>query len=32
MLDAVAVLSVTLLFGLAVIYVYGCERLNGRRP
>jgi hypothetical protein len=32
MFDVIAVISLVTLFGLAVMYVYGCERLNGRRP
>lgn len=31
MLDLVAVISLTCAFGLAVVYVYGCERLKGTR-
>ncbi len=31
MLDIVAVVSVVLLFGLAVAYTHGCDRLRGER-
>ena len=32
MLDAVAVVALAVLFGLAVAYTHGCERLKGVRP
>ena len=32
MLDLVAIVSLTLVFGLAVVYVHGCDRLKGTRP
>lgn len=31
MLDLVAIVSLALVFGLAVIYVRGCDRLKGSR-
>ncbi len=31
MLDLVAIVSLALVFGLAVIYVRGCDRLKGTR-
>ena len=32
MLDVLAVISIVALFGLAGIYVRGCDRLKGTRP
>ena len=32
MLDLIAAISLTLLFGLALAYVQGCARLKGERP
>lgn len=32
MLDLVAIVSLTFVFGLAVVYVLGCDRLKGTRP
>jgi hypothetical protein len=32
MLDVVAVVTLALLFGLAVLYTHGCDRLKGVRP
>ncbi len=32
MLDLLAVVSLTLLYGLAVLYTHGCDRLKGPRP
>ncbi len=32
MLDVVAVVALALLFGLAVAYTHGCDRLKGVRP
>lgn len=31
MLDTIAVVSSILLFGLAALYIHGCERLKGGR-
>lgn len=31
MLDAVAIVFLTLAFGLAVVYVHGCDHLKGTR-
>ena len=32
MLDLVAIVVLTFVFGLAVIYVHACDRLKGTRP
>jgi hypothetical protein len=32
MLDVVAIVALTFLFGLAVVYTHGCDRLKGTRP
>lgn len=32
MLDLVAIAALVLLFGLAVLYTHGCDRLKGVRP
>lgn len=32
MLDAISILSLIALFGAAMLYIYGCERLHGGRP
>ena len=32
MLDAISILSLIALFGVAMLYIYGCESLHGGRP
>jgi len=32
MLDTISILSLIVLFGVAMLYIYGCERLHGGRP
>lgn len=32
MLDLIAVVSLTVLFALGLVYVRGCDRLKGTRP
>lgn len=32
MLDVLATISIAILFGLAVLYTLGCDRLKGPRP
>ncbi len=32
MLDTIAVVAIVALFGLAVLYTHGCDRLKGTRP
>lgn len=31
-MDILAILTGSLLFGLSVLYVHGCDRLKGHRP
>lgn len=32
MLDVIAIVALAILFGLAVAYTHGCDRLKGARP